>query len=106
MLELVDYSDEEGAKEELEKIKLVLEGDNCANGEGTGDNTDSQNLHDDIEEYQNKDNGDGKDKEEEINVDEEDLKEKLEEQKEQAEDERNDMYDPNHSSYSGDKILG
>ena len=34
MLELVDYSNESRANSELEQIKLVLEGDNCANGEG------------------------------------------------------------------------
>ena len=103
MLELVDYSDEDKANEELDNIKKVLEGDNCANGEGTGDNSDSQNLHDEIEEYQNDDGSNGEGKEDEIDVNEEELKEKLDEQKEQAEDERNDLYDPNYSSYSGDK---
>jgi hypothetical protein len=102
MLELVDYSNESKANSELEQIKKVLEGDNCANNQGTGDNSDSQNLHDDIEEYQNK-SEDGESEKDEPNVDEEELKEKLDEQKDQAEEERNDMYDPNYSSYTGDK---
>ena len=103
MLELVDYSDESKANAELEQIKKVLEGDNCANDQGTGDNSESQNLHDEIEKYQNKSDDGGNNDKDEPNVDEDDLKEKLDEQKEQAEEERNDMYDPNYSSYTGDK---
>ena len=103
MLELIDYSDKENANEQLEEIKKILEGDNCANSAGSGDNSDSQNLHDEISDYQNDGNSNGEEKEEEIGVDEDELKEKLDEQKEQAEDERNDMYDPNYNSYIGDK---